>query len=294
MQQEQSTLLTTGFTEGFVMTNGIRLHYVRGGTGPLLVLLHGFPETWYMWRKVLPDLARHYTVIAPDLRGAGQSDAPEGGYEKATMADDIRGLEQQLGPGPINLVGHDMGLMVAYAYAARYPSEVSHLALLEAPIPDESIYQAPALTATRTGVWWFGLFNTPQLPETLIQGRERDFLTAFLRYSVPVHVPGSITETDIARYLPNLQEPARLHALLGYYRALRTDVEQAKVYGKEQLPMPVLALGAEHWRGASVAAQVARYATNVTGAVITGSGHWIAEEQPQALIDSLLAFLSKS
>jgi pimeloyl-ACP methyl ester carboxylesterase len=294
MQQEQHTLLPAGFTEGFVTTNGIRLHYVRGGTGPVLVLLHGFPETWYSWRKVLPTLANHYTVIAPDLRGAGQSAAPADGYEKTTMADDIRGLVQQLTPGPIKLVGHDIGLMVAYAYAARYPGEITHLALMEAPIPDESIYQAPALTATRTGVWWFGLFNTPELPEQLIQGHAQDFIKAFTTYSVPVYVQGSITESEIALYAQNLQEPARLHAHLGYYRAMRADIEQAKIYGKDPLPMPVLALGAEHWRGASVAAQVARYGTNVTGAVITDSGHWIAEEQPQALTERLLPFLSKS
>src|SRR6266849_3675795 len=292
--QEPHSLLPNGFTEGFVRTNGIRMHYVRGGEGEPLVLLHGFPETWYAWRKVLPSLAKHYTVIAPDLRGAGQSDAAPTGYDDVTMSEDIRGLVQQLGLGPINLVGHDIGLMVAYAYAARYPNDVKHLALLEAPIPDESVYSYSALTANGPGLWWFGFFSTPQMPEKLLQGHESDFLTLFFQNSVPVQVQGSITKAEIALYTTqNLRNPARLHAQVSYFSALRTDVEQVKVYGKKKLQMPVLALGADHSLGAAVATQVARYATNVTGGVITGSGHWIPEEKPQELVDRLLTFLNK-
>jgi pimeloyl-ACP methyl ester carboxylesterase len=290
----EGTLLPDGFTEGFVTTNGIRMHYVRGGEGKPLVLLHGFPETWYAWRKTLPSLAKHSMVIAPDLRGAGQSDAPKAEYDKVTLSEDIRGLVQQLGLGPINLVGHDIGLMVAYAYAARYPDDVEHLALLEAPIPDESVYRFPALTANGPGLWWFGFFNTPQMPETLIQGREEDFLALFFQNSVPVQVQGSITTTDMTLYTQNLRNQARLNAHLGYFRALKTDVEQMKVYGKKKLLMPVLALGAEQSLGAVVSTQVAQYATNVTGGVITDSGHWIPEEKPQELVDGLLTFLSKN
>lgn len=291
--QKASSLLPEGFTEGFAMTNGIRMHYVSGGKGLPLVLLHGFPETWYTWHKVLPDLAKHYRVIAPDMRGAGQTDAPSTGYDKATMARDIHGLVSQLGLGPINLVGHDIGLMVAFAYAALYPTDVKHLALLEAPIPDASIYTIPALTAKGPGPWWFGFFSTPQLPEKLIQGREETFLTQFFQNGVPVQVQGSITQAEIALYAHYWQNPAHLHAYISYFSSFHTDAEQIKIYGKEKLQMPVLALGADHSLGTAVETQVAHYATNVTGGVIAGSGHWIPEEQPQAFVAQLLAFLNK-
>jgi pimeloyl-ACP methyl ester carboxylesterase len=291
--QKESSLLPEGFTEGFAMTNGIRMHYVSGGKGQPLVLLHGFPETWYAWHKVLPDLARHYRVIAPDMRGAGQTDAPPTGYDKATMARDIHGLVSQLGLGPINLVGHDIGLMVAYAYAALYPGDVKHLALLEAPIPDASIYTLPALTANGPGVWWFGFFSTPQMPEKLIQGQEATFLTQFFQNSVPVQVQGSITPAEIALYAHNWQDPAHLHAYISYFSSFQTDVEQIKIYGKKKLQMPVLALGADHSLGEAVFTQVHNYATNVTGGVIANSGHWIPEEHPQALVDQLLTFFQK-
>ncbi|GHO96447.1 dehalogenase [Reticulibacter mediterranei] len=291
--QKASSLLPEGFTEGFAMTNGIRMHYVSGGKGQPLVLLHGFPETWYTWHKVLPDLAKHYRVIAPDMRGAGQTDAPQTGYDKATMARDIHGLVSQLSLGPINLVGHDIGLMVAYAYAALYPSNVTHLALLEAPIPDESIYTLPALSAKGPGVWWFGFFSTPQMPEKLIQGREATFLTQFFQNSVPVQVQGSITQEEIALYAHYWQDPARLHAYISYFSSFHTDAEQVKSYGKKKLQMPVLALGADHSLDTAVLTQVQNYATNVTGGVIANSGHWIPEEHPQELVNQLLAFFNK-
>jgi pimeloyl-ACP methyl ester carboxylesterase len=291
--QKVSSLLPEGFTEGFVATNGIRMHYVSGGKGEPLVLLHGFPETWYTWHKVLPDLAKHYRVIAPDMRGAGQTDAPSTGYDKATMARDIHGLVSQLSLGPINLVGHDIGLMVAYAYAALYPGTVKHLALLEAPIPDESIYTLPALSAKGPGVWWFGFFSTPQMPEKLIQGREVTFLTQFFQNSVPVQVQGSITQEEIALYAHYWQDPAHLHAYISYFSSFQTDTEQIKVYGKEKLQMPVLALGADHSLDKAVLTQVQNYATNATGGVIANSGHWIPEEQPRVLVDQLLAFFNK-
>ncbi|GCE29286.1 hypothetical protein KDA_47700 [Dictyobacter alpinus] len=204
------------------MTNGIHMHYVSGGNGQVLMLLHGFPETWYAWHKVLPDLAKHYLVIVPDMRGAGQIDALPTGYDKVTMARDIHGLVSQLSPGPINLVGHDIVLMVAYAYEALYPSTVQHLALLEAPIPDASIYTLPALTAKGPGVWWFGFFSTPQMPEKLIQGRELTFLTLFFQNSVPVQVQRSITQAEIALYAHYWQDPTHRHAYISYFSSFES------------------------------------------------------------------------
>lgn len=281
--------LPQGFSSEFATVNGIRMHYVRGGSGEPLVLLHGFPQDWSMWAKVMPSLAERYTVIAPDLRGAGRSEAPPSGYDKATLARDIRGLVEQLQLPPINLVGHDIGLMVAYDYAASYPQDVRRLVLLEAPIPDESIFTFPALTANGPGAWWFGFFTTPGMPETLIRGREYPFVAEFFRNSSAT--PGAISASDLTRYAQNLSEPARLNAYMGYFRAFPQDVARVRTLAATPLRMPILAMGAEFSLGASVPTQVARYGTNVTPLVIAGSGHWIPEEKPTEFSAALLNFL---
>jgi len=283
-----------GFRDGYVRVNGVRLHYVRGGVGEPLVLLHGFPQHWYEWRKVMPALAETHDVIAVDMRGAGQSDAPATGYDKATLAEDLRGLVQQLNLDPINLVGHDIGLMVAYAYAAKYPGDVQRLVLMEAPIPDESVYTYPALTPNGPGPWWFGFFSTPHLPEILIQGREQRFVNEFFRSSVPPKVAGSITPTDVAAYAHNLRSRERLNAYASYFGTFPQDIRQVQQWRQAPLPMPVLAVGGEFSGGAGVAEQAKRYATNVTGEIIAGSGHWIPEEKPKELVNLLGMFLSQS
>ncbi|MEU7870283.1 alpha/beta hydrolase [Dactylosporangium sp. NPDC049140] len=182
-----------GFTEQRALVGNVGINYVRGGHGPTLVLVHGFPQTWYEWRGILPELAKHYTVIAPDLRGAGRSDAPAGGYDKKTMAADIHGLLVQLGLNrDIRLVGHDIGTMVAYAYAAAHPDEVTKLVLSEAPIPDEGLYNFPALTKQGPGVWNFGFFSlTNGLPEQLVDGREESWHSAPATASVTLRRPRS-------------------------------------------------------------------------------------------------------
>ncbi len=152
--------IPAGYVERRTQVGDVAINYVRGGEGPTLLLLHGYPQTWYMWRKLLPELARHFTVVAADLRGAGGSDAPECGYDKKTLAADMHGLLTSLGlAGEVTVVGHDIGTMVAFAYAAAYRDEVSKLVLTEAPIPDESLYRAPALTAKGPAFWNFGFLN---------------------------------------------------------------------------------------------------------------------------------------
>jgi hypothetical protein len=154
-----------GFTDRYADVNGIRVHYVAGGAGPTLVLLHGYPQTSYEWFDVMPALAEKFTVIPPDLRGAGATTAPEGGYDKKTMAKDLRGLLVSLGKeANINLVCHDIGTMVAYAYAYAYGDSVSKLVLSEAPIPDSTVYSYPALTPNGPGFWNFGFFSLKNGP----------------------------------------------------------------------------------------------------------------------------------
>jgi pimeloyl-ACP methyl ester carboxylesterase len=172
-----------GFTSQFATVGGLRLHYVRGGSGPVVVLLHGYPQHWYEWREIAPPLAEQFTVIAVDLRGAGESQAPASGYDKATMAADVHGLLDQLGLAEdVRVVGHDIGTMVAYAYAAHHREAVSRLVLSEAPIPmAEFMDRAPALTEQGPGIWNFGFFSLSNgLPESVISGRESIWLRDFM------------------------------------------------------------------------------------------------------------------
>ncbi|GAB3877906.1 hypothetical protein GCM10027612_01400 [Microbispora bryophytorum subsp. camponoti] len=166
--------MPAGFSEHKVQAGSVGINYVIGGHGPTLVLIHGYPQTWYEWRHIMPALAEHYTVIAPDLPGAGRSDAPAAGYDKKTMAAELHALLVRLGRDKdLRIVGHDIGTMVAYSYAAAHPADVRKLVLSEAPIPDPGIYSYPSLTADGPGPWHFGFFALANgLPEDLVSGRE--------------------------------------------------------------------------------------------------------------------------
>ena len=279
------------FTEQTARVGNVTINYIRGGRGSTLVLLHGYPQTWYMWRKVLPTLAEHYTVIAPDLRGAGGSDAPDGGYDKKTLASDVYGLLSQLGlERDVSLVGHDIGAMVAYAYAAAHRDQVRKLVLAEAPIPDQSLYQSPALTPQGPGSWNFGFFSLPNgLPEQIVNGREALWVERFTD-SMRVQETG-ISGDDVDEYARYLQDDAHLRASFEYFRAFPQDVADNAEYGRTKLSMPVLALGARANLGEAVSSQAAQYATTVSGGVVENSGHWMFEEQPAELTARLLQFL---
>jgi pimeloyl-ACP methyl ester carboxylesterase len=282
-----------GFTEHKVEVGGIGINYVLGGHGPTLLLLHGYPQTWYSWDGILPALARHYTVVAPDLPGAGLSDAPAAAadYTKKAMAADIYRLMVNLGLSHhIRIVGHDIGTMVAYSYAAAHPGDVVKLVLSEAPIPDPSIYTFPALTSRGPGLWWFGLFAEGNgLAEHLITGREKLFVTDLIP-TLEV-VKGAVTSCDLAVYAHFLAQPGHLRASIEWFATLPQDVRNDAAYGKTKLTMPVLAIGASASLGSFEATQVRQYATHVTGVVIPDSGHWIYEEHPAELTRILLRFL---
>lgn len=280
-----------GFTEQKARVGAVQINYVRGGRGPVLVLLHGYPQTWYEWRAQLPELARHYTVIAPDLRGAGRSDAPAGGYDKKTMAADIHGLLVELGLNAhIRLVGHDIGTMVAYAYAAAHPAEVSKLVLSEAPIPDASIYTFPALNAHGASTWNFGFFSlTNGLPERMVDGREEAWVDGFID-QLEIQ-KGAVDRRSISEFATALRDDAHLRASFEWFRAFPKDVRDSEVDQRTKLTMPVLAIGASGSLGGAIETQVDGYATNVTGAVIADSGHWIYEEHPAQMTRMLLTFL---
>ncbi|MFI5844679.1 alpha/beta fold hydrolase [Catenuloplanes sp. NPDC051500] len=284
-------VMPAGFTEHKTPVGDVGIHYVIGGHGPTLLLIHGYPQSWYEWRHVMPALAEQYTVVAPDLRGAGDSDAPATGYDKKTMAADLHGLLTQLGlDKDLRIVGHDIGTMVAYSYAAAHPADVTKLVLSEAPIPDPSIYDFPALTANGPGLWNFGFFTVGNgLPEQMIQGNEDVWIDTFSDHLMVKK--GSLTSGDIAVYARNLRRPGHLAASFAWFRTLPQDITNDAEYQKTPLTMPVLAVGAAGTMGTFVGDQAQKYATDVTGTVIPDSGHWIYEEHPTETTTMLLTFL---
>lgn len=279
----------TGFESGTATANGVRLHYVRGGSGYPVVLIHGFGQTWYEWRKVMPALAERYEVIAPDLRGMGDSAPAKSGFDKRTAAEDVYQLLQRLGLESVRLVGHDVGVMVAYAYAAAHPEEVRRLVLFEGVIPDESIYTFPSITPKGEGLWDFGFFMAGYgMAEFLVSGRERGFLERFFR--ILAHNQDAFTDADLDEYARTQRDPAKLRASFEYFRAFPEDVAQNREYARTKLRMPVLALGGEYSPGNVIVEQAKRYATDVRGGVVPGSGHWIPEERPEDFQQQLLEF----
>ncbi len=266
--------------------NGVRLHYVRTGSGPPVVLLHGWPQTWYEWRKVIPRLARHHTVIAPDLRGLGDSSRPATGYDKRTIAEDVHQLVKRLGFEHIFVVGHDWGGPVAYALACAHPEEVRRLVILDVAITiDEA--EVAAQFARR---FHLSFHAQTDLATALVAGRERLYLEWFYRQA---YDPSAFSPEDIDEYVRCYSAPGAMRAGFEYYRAIWTDLEHQRENAKTPLPMPVLALGGSASFGERTLESCRRIARDVRGGVIERTGHWIAEEQPEQLCDALLDFFAE-
>ncbi|MFJ3486870.1 alpha/beta fold hydrolase [Pseudomonas sp. NPDC090202] len=275
--------------DGKTEVNGVRYHYLlaRGGK-QTVVLLHGWGSTSYMWRFVMPQLvAKGYTVLAPDLRGLGDTAKPYTGYEKTQIADDIRALVKALNLGPsINLIGHDMGGMVAYAYAAQHPDEISHLAILDVPLPGIE----PWNTITQTSrTWHFHFYAVADVPEMLIAGKELEYLKWF-HNSESVNSRAFDNEADEV-YGRAYAVPGALRAGFAYYRAFPEDVKANLEFAKYKLTMPVLGIGGAGSFGPIIGEHLRHVADNVQAVNIEGSGHWVAEEQPAQVTEALLKFL---
>ena len=273
------------FTHHTATVNGVKLHYVMGGQGDAVVLLHGFPETWYAWRKVMPALAQKYTVIAVDYRGAGDSAKPAGGYDKRTMAEDIYQLVRHLGFTRAHLVGHDIGGMVAYAYAAAHPDATHTLTILDVPLAGTTIY-----TQISPHVWWFAFHAEPDVPEALTVGKERDYLTWF--YENQTENPAAIDKDAVDEYVRCYAQPGAMRAAFETYRAFPADILDNTASMKSKLTMPVLAIGGDGSAGPFIVAMMREMATHVQGGAIPGSGHFVAEEQPDVLTQRLLDFFA--
>ena len=257
-----------------------------GGKGDPVVLLHGWPQTWYEWRHVMPALARNYTVIVPDLPGLGDSKPPTG-YDTKIVAAYIHKLVAQLGFKSIFLVGHDIGTLVSYPYAAAYPSEVKKLVVIESPIPG---FFPPG----RLPNWW-NIFNqVPGVPEMLTDGKEREFLSWF--YDNEAYNSDAITQADRDEYVSKYSAPGGMRGGFEYYRAIPQDIIQNQNYSKTNLTMPVLALGAGYYKFTGnvtmplVIYSMEKLAQNVTSITVPNSGHWIPEEQPKILVEQLTKF----
>jgi pimeloyl-ACP methyl ester carboxylesterase len=290
MTQLSTSRIPGGFTEKTAWVNGVTVNYATGGTGPAVVLVHGYPQTWYMWRKVMPALAGQYTVIAPDLRGSGGSDAPATGYGKAGLAEDIHQLLLALGQaGEVSVVGHDIGGTVAYAYAAAHRDSVRRLAVIEAPQIDESLYQFPSVTPAGPGFWNFGFFMLGNgLPERMVSGREDTWIAGFVDWLEVIK--GAVDPGAVAEYAAHLRRPGHLAASYAYFRTFHDDAGATIRHRQTPLAMPVLAIGGEGALGKAIPGQMQRYAADVTGAVFP-CGHWVAEESPELLLNHLLPFL---
>jgi pimeloyl-ACP methyl ester carboxylesterase len=265
--------------------DGAKIHYTSGGSGPAVVLLHGFAETSRMWDPILPVLAEKFTVIAPDLPGIGDSSIPSGGINMKTAAIQIHDLVRSLGITKARVVGHDIGLMVAYAYAAQFPSEVEKLVVMDAFLPGvqgwEPIYNHPN--------YWHFRFNGPT-PEALVKGRE-DVYFAYFWNDLAADKNRSIPEADRKAYLEAYSRPGRMGASWEYFVSFLQAAKDFAQMAQTKLKMPVLSIGGDKSLGEPLGAQMKLVATDVTVVVVTNSGHWILEEQPQQTTDALVKFL---
>ena len=283
-----------GFSHHQAQLSEMRMHYVTAGppTGPaVVVLLHGFPQTWYEWRLVMPALAARHAVIAPDLRGLGDSSRPDEGYDKRRVAEDVWELMNGvLGHDRFFVVGHDWGGPVAYALAAQHRDAVAKLAILDVMIPGDG----SDLFSTSQGRWHHGFHRTPELPEALITGRERIYIGWFLRNFTAEH--GAIPEDAIDEFARTYCEPGAMRAGLAYYRAIPQDIadnEAAVAAGK--LTMPVLALGGGEGFGRRelTLQSMRQVADDVQGGVIEGAGHFLPEEKPDEIAERLMTFFAE-
>jgi pimeloyl-ACP methyl ester carboxylesterase len=270
------------------LDDGVRIHYLIGGAGPPIVLLHGYPETWYAWRKVMPQLAARYTVIAPDLRGFGDSSRPAGGYDRKTMASDIRELIRRIGYDRVLLAGHDWGGSTAVAYAITWPAEVRRLVVIEAqprgPWSEQDLgFREP---------WFYGFHRIPGFAETIVAGHERQYLTWF--YRTFALAPAAIAEADIDEYMRSYGATDGMRPGFELVRALPVDVENNRVAMAGRIDLPVLAVGGDRSLGTRVAENLAHLASNVQSIVVENCAHFVPEEQPSKTAELILRFFAES
>jgi pimeloyl-ACP methyl ester carboxylesterase len=277
------------FTSRYVDTGEVRLHAVIGGDGPPLLLVHGWPETWYAWRHLMPALAEQFEVIAVDQRGIGLSDKPAGGYDTGTQARDLIGLMDALGHEKFAVVGHDTGFAISYALAADHPERVERVALLEIPGSPGTVTAPPLFLPAPLNdrLWHLGFNRIAGLNEQLVTGRE----DIFYRWEFDAAAK-PLADDVIDYYVQTLSNPESLRGSFGWYRALDTTIAQDQERKNRPLAMPVLAIGGERSFGEHVGEAVRAVAPDAQSAVIPATGHFLAEESPAELLAELTRFLA--
>lgn len=285
----QPRALPGDFRHGYATVNGVRLHYVAGGRGAPLVLLPGWPRTWWEFHKVMPDLARTRRVIAVDLRGMGDSAKPEGGYDKKTMAADIAALARRLGHERIDVVGSDIGAMVAFSLAANHPDLVRKVALLDVAHPEAGFYDLPLLP--RPGdtfhLWWFAFNQVHGLPEQLVTGRSRaliDYLCDLMLVN-----KDAVTDRDRDIYARAYATPDAIRAGNGWYQTFGQDIADDGTYAPVTAPLLALAAAGNH---DYLRTLLPTKATNAEVRLLEGTGHYLVEEVPEAVLKHLGPFLA--
>lgn len=283
----QTTASENNIASRAAVIEGVKLHYLTAGQGEPLILLHGYTQTSRMWRPIIPLLAKQFRVIAPDLPGIGDSDILADGLDMKTAAIRIHALAKSLGVAKANVVGHDIGLMVAYAYAAQFPAETAKLVVMDAFLPGvdgwEAVYNNP-------GIWHFR-FNG-STPEALVRGRERTYFEHFWN-NFAADKNHSLPEADRAAYAAAYARPGRMRAGWAYFVSFLQAAKDFAQLAQTKLSMPVLAIGGEKALGEALGQQMKVVASDATVVVLKNTGHWVLEENPKETTDALMNFMLK-
>jgi pimeloyl-ACP methyl ester carboxylesterase len=281
---------TGTFTSRYIDTGDLRQHVVTGGDGPPLLLVHGWPQTWYAWRLIMPALARDFSVVAPDQRGTGLSGKPEDGYDTGTLAADLAALMDALGHQRFAVAGHDTGMWIGYALAADHPGRVDRLAVAETPLPGVS--PSPPLFANahlNDALWHFAFNRLAAVNDQLVTGREE----IYFGWQFATKAAKKLPDHAVRHYVGTLAAgPEALHASFAIYRALDATITQNQQRKARRLTLPVLAIGGQHSLGEQVADTMKLAADDVQTLVIPGCAHWVAEETPEETLAALTGFLA--
>ncbi len=281
---------TSTFTSRYIDTRDLRQHVVTGGDGPPLLLVHGWPQTWYAWRLMMPALARDFSVIAPDQRGTGLSGKPPGGYDTGTLAADLAALMDALGHRRFAVAGHDTGMWIGYALAADHPDRIDRLAVAETPLPGVS--PSPPLFANthlNNALWHFAFNRLAEVNDQLVTGREEVYFGWQFASKAARPLPGYA----VRHYIGALAASSdALHASFAIYRALDDTIAQNQQRMSQRLPMPVLGIGGGHSLRDQVAATMKLAADDVQALIIPGCAHWVPEEAPEETLTALTSFLA--
>lgn len=278
-----------GFENKYAVVNGVRLHYVQGGKGEPLILIPGWPETWWAYHKVMPLLSSHYNVIAVDIRGMGSSDKPSAGYDKKNMGRDLYELIQLLQYEKVHICGHDIGAHIAFSFAACYPAATGKLIMLDTPHPDDSMYQLPMLPIPGLNYaypWWLAFNQVKELPEALLV--DRMHLVIDWIFNTMLKDSNNLSAFDRAVYSQAYNQPEAIRASNAWYQAFTRDIQDIKTY--EQISLPVMGIACNNSYHMLVSS-LTKFATDVKVEEVKDSGHFLLAEQPQEIARLIAGFL---